>query len=357
MTQLTKAAESNQLLTPDEGLHMHRDFLPEQFPLPRFLNLCPWDPQPYEGSPCKSDRRNARNLTLNHRLRNRPHALVSSIRSPKSWQKPSLYRNSGRFRASTASDSVGPEHRDGPDIPVSVQLLWISRHGSRRCHRQRYVPPTGKVIRSGSLGAEHVGRAGFGSTDWSVRRPDRWLAVDHLGVGVDKCADAALGVLLPPGDQCLEHPLQASQTDASEPSEFLSPIRSRAQTLERHRRRSLLRDDCPALGSLLPGAHLSPPKRVHSLDLHVDLRMVGNLPHCLHRSIRLRPRRSRTRISWTSVRRNPCHSAVCRLVPLDRVEEFQRRLPPPTGEAVHPANGGLLVDPLKSIRIRMGRKT
>ena len=203
---------------------MHRNLLLEQFPLPWLLDLCSWDPQHYGGSPCEPDRCNARNLTLNHRLRNRSHALVSSIRSSKSWSKPSLYLHSGRFRASTASDSVGPERGDGPDFPVSLQLLWISRDGSRRCHRQRHVPPTEKVIRSGAMGAEHVGRPGFGSTDWRVRCPDRWLAVDHLGVGVDQCADAAVHLLLPSGDQCLEHSLQESQTDASKPSESLSPI-------------------------------------------------------------------------------------------------------------------------------------
>ena len=84
MAELTKGAESDQLLTLYERLHMHRSFLHEQFPLPWFLDICSRDPQRYEGSPHESDRCNARNLSLNHRLRNRSHALISSIRSSES---------------------------------------------------------------------------------------------------------------------------------------------------------------------------------------------------------------------------------------------------------------------------------
>lgn len=74
------------------------------------------------------------------------------------------------------------------------------------------------------MGAEHVGRPGFGSTGWWIRRPDRWLEVDHLGVGVDQCANAAVRVTFSTGDQCLEHPLQESQADTPRFSESLSPI-------------------------------------------------------------------------------------------------------------------------------------
>lgn len=57
------------------------------------------------------------------------------------------------------------------------------------------------------MGTEYMDRPNIGSISGRICRPGSRLEMDDLGVGVGKWTNAALRVLLSPGNERFKHPL------------------------------------------------------------------------------------------------------------------------------------------------------